>query len=287
MSHSRNAHTLGIALVATGALCWSTAGLVVRHLDLDPWQIMFWRSLFLMLGMAPVLAMRRKSVIQACRSAILPMLASGFLLAGCFIFFILALSATSVANTLFVMACSPLLAAVIGRVFFGERIGTRTWIAIAAAGLGVAITVWGSLQLGDFAGASFAFLVALCFSINANLVRHRRGHSMLPGVFLAGLISAVIAAPIALPSAPAPPDLWLLAYLGIVQLGMGLVLFTIGVRFVPAAQAVVIGLLEIVLGPLWVWLGHGEQPTAMALLGGGIVITAVATDAFLSVRNNR
>lgn len=281
MNEARRDYLAGVAMIAAGALCWSTAGLVVRGVDVGPWEITFWRSAFMTLAMVPILFWRRASVRLDLRHAGWSMVLSGALLAATFIFFILAISLTTVANALFVMACAPLLTAVIGRVFFGEPVASHTWIAIAAAACGVALMVWNSLQAGGFLGALLAFLVAFCFSINANIVRQKRQISMLPGVFLAGLFSTIVVAPLALPSIATSGQIVLLSFLGVVQLGLGLVLFTIGTRTVPAAQAVIIGLLEIVLGPFWVWLAFDERPASLALVGGGIVLLAVIFNALV------
>jgi len=283
MSQIDRSYAIGVVLIASGALCWSTAGLIVRGVDAGPWEITFWRSAFMTLALLPLLLARRVQVLADLRAAGWSMVLSGALLAATFILFILALSHTTVANALFVMACAPLLTAVIGRVFFGEPVQTYTWIAILAAAAGVALMVWNSLQAGGLIGAAMAFLVALFFSINANIVRRNRAISMLPGVFLAGLFSTIVAAPFALPPTAGTAEIGLLALLGVVQLGLGLVLFTIGTRTVPAAQAVVIGLLEIVLGPFWVWLAFDEQPGPLALIGGIVVLAAVAGNALFGV----
>jgi len=287
MNEARKDYLTGVAMIAAGALCWSTAGLVVRGVDVGPWEITFWRSAFMTLAMLPILLWRRASLRLDLRHAGWSMVLSGALLAATFIFFILAISLTTVANALFVMACAPLLTAVIGRVFFGESVASHTWIAIAAAACGVALMVWNSLQAGGLLGALLAFLVAFCFSINANIVRQKRQISMLPGVFLAGLFSAIVVAPFALPSIATSGQIVLLSFLGVVQLGLGLVLFTIGTRTVPAAQAVIIGLLEIVLGPFWVWLAFDERPAALALLGGVIVLLAVIFNALVGATRRR
>ncbi|MGE0152773.1 MAG: DMT family transporter [Reyranellaceae bacterium] len=281
MTAPHKGYALGIALIAVAALCWSTAGLVVRGVGVGPWEITFWRSAFMTLAMLPILFWQRQRLRADLRHSGWAMIVSGALLAATFIFFILAISLTTVANALFVMACAPLLTAVIGRLFFHEPVAGHTWLAMAAALLGVALMVWNSLQAGGLWGAVLAFLVAFCFSINANIVRHRRQVSMLPGIFLAGLFSTAAAAPFALPIDADWGEIGALAFLGVIQLGLGLVLFTIGARTVPAAQAVIIGLLEIVLGPFWVWLAFDERPATLALIGGLIVLAAVIANALV------
>ena len=283
MTENRRSYAIGVALIATAALCWSTAGLIVRGVDAGPWEITFWRSAFMTLAMVPILLMRRDQVIADIRAAGWSMVVSGALLAATFILFILALSHTTVANALFVMACAPLLTAVIGRVFFGEPVAAHTWGAIAAAACGVALMVCNRVEAAGVPGAVRGPLVRLFVPTNPNSAGHNRRISMLPGVFLAGLFSSIVAVPFALPPTAGGVEIGLLAFLGVVQLGLGLVLFTIGTRTVPAAQAVVIGLLEIVLGPFWVWLAFGEQPAAIALFGGVIVVAAVIGNAGFGV----
>ena len=279
-SHAKG-YTLGVVLIALGALCWSTAGLIVRGVNAGPWEITFWRSAFMTLAMLPIMLIRRSELRMDLRQAGWSMVLSGVLLAATFIFFILAISLTTVANALFVMACAPLLTAVIGRLFFKEHVASHTWFAIAAALVGVGLMVWNSLQAGGLLGALLAFLVAFFFSINANIVRQRRQISMLPGIFFAGLFSTIAATPLALPPTTDWAEIGLLCFIGVVQLGLGLVLFTIGARTVPAAQAVIIGLLEIVLGPFWVWLAFDERPALLALVGGAIVLVAVIVNALI------
>lgn len=286
-TEDRRAHFLGVILVAAGAICWSAAGLVMRGLALNAWEIAFWRSAFLCLGMLPLLIVQRRAALEAWRAARWPLIASGFLLAGCFICFILALAHTTVANALFVIASGPLLAAVIGRLFFGEPVSRSTVIAIGASAAGVAIMVGHSVRMEGGLGAMFALTVALFFSINVNLVRQHRSVSLLPGVFLAGLLSALLTAPLALPSSPTPAEFGRLAFLGLIQLGLGFVLFTAGARSVPAAQALIISLLEVVLGPLWVWFAFSEKPAVTVLVGGAIVVASVIGNTLVWVSGRR
>ena len=113
MSQIDRSYAIGVVLIASGALCWSTAGLIVRGVDASAWEITFWRSAFMTLALLPLLLARRAQVLADLRAAGWSMVLSGALLAATFILFILALSHTTVANALFVMACAPLLTAVL------------------------------------------------------------------------------------------------------------------------------------------------------------------------------
>lgn len=268
-------------MIAAGAICWSTAGVVVRHVEADGWHVTFWRSAFMTVAMIPLLTFQWRQVAGDARRAGGAMLVSGVLLAATFVFFILALDHTTVANTLVVMATAPFLTALIGRIFLHERVTPATWAAIAVATVGICMSVVDALADRGWLGSLLAFLTALCFSINTNVVRHNRAYGMVPAVMLAGLFSALAALPMANPLDTSPGDLPWLAFLGIVQLGVGLVLFVIGARHVPGAQAGLVALLEIVLGPIWVWFGYGERPGTLGLVGGAVVLAAVIGNTLL------
>jgi drug/metabolite transporter (DMT)-like permease len=282
---SNHSYVLGAALVASGAVCWSFGGLVVRTLEASAWEIVFWRSLFMAIVVGLYLAVwQRASTVEGLRRSLGPMLLCGLCLSGAFIGFILALRETTVANVLIVLASAPLMAALIARVVLHEPVRWNTWLALLAALAGVGLMVSDSLSTHGLAGSLLAGFCALCFAVHKVVLRTQPGIDMVPTVVLAGLISAVITLPLAWPF-PAPADEvpWL-AFLGIVQLGLGLVLFTIGLRYLPVAQAGLIALLETVLGPLWVWLAIGEAPSTAGLLGGAVVLGAMAANTLIESR---
>lgn len=282
---SNPSYVLGVALVASGAVCWSFGGLVVRTLEANAWEIVFWRSLFMAIVVGLYLAIwQRASTVEGLRRALGPMLLCGLCLSGAFIGFILALRETTVANVLVVLASTPLIAALIARVVLREPVRWNTWLALLAALAGVGLMVGDALSTHGLAGSLLAGFCAACFAVHKVVLRTQPGIDMVPTVVLAGLISAAITLPLAWPfPAPASEVPWL-AFLGIVQLGLGLVLFTIGLRYLPVAQAGLIALLETVLGPLWVWLAIGEAPSAAGLLGGGVVLGALAANTLLEGR---
>ena len=278
-------YALGVALVAGGALCWSFGGLVVRILEASAWEIVFWRSAFMALVVGAYLAIwRRKTALYGLRHALGAMLLSGLSLSGSFIVFILAIKETTVANVLVVTASAPLMAALMARVVLREPVHRTTWLTMTAALAGVALMVSDSLSTHGLAGSVLALACAACFATNMVVLRTRPDVDMMPTVVLGGLISAAITLPLAWPfPAPLREVPWL-AFLGVVQVGLGLVLFTTGLRYLPAAQASLVALLETVLGPLWVWLAVGETPSTAGLLGGAVVLGALAANTLLHGR---
>ena len=111
------------------------------------------------------------------------------------------------------------------------------------------------------------------------ITRWRRDVSMAPATCLSQLILVVAMLPFASPGAIGGDDVGWLAALGIGQIGLGFVLLTVGARLIPAAQVGLITLLEIVLGPIWVWLALDERPSTLTLAGGAIVVAAIVLQA--------
>ena len=267
-------HRRGRLYVALAALAWSTAGLLQRELTTDTATQLAGRALFAFLGvLAYVVVSERGHVVGALRAVGRAGLVFAALTAVSSGTFIIALNHTSVANVLFMLAVAPVLAAALGTLI-GEQVTARTWVAIAIAVGGVALMVGGP-DRPNAIGTSVALLCAATFAVTLVIARHRREVSMAPATCLSQLLVFVCAAPFASPSQAGGKDLALLIGLGVGQIGLGLILFTIGARLIPAAEVGLITLLEIILGPVWVWLSRGERPGAATLAGGAIVLGAV------------
>ncbi len=271
----------GQLAVALAAVVWSTAGVLQRQLSVDVATQVAGRALFAAVAVATYVAVaERGRVVDACRSVG----GAGVGFAACLAVssgaFIVALNHASVAQVLFIQAIAPVLAALLGRGLLGERLSARTIVAMAIALLGVGVMV-GSPGGGSALGDGLSGLMALGFAVAIVIARHRRAVSMAPATGLAQVMLLVAAAPVALVdrvSIGVPDVLWL-ALFGAGQIGIGLILLTIGARLIPAAQVALISLLEVVLGPLWVWLAVGEQPAAATVIGGAVVVAAVILQA--------
>jgi len=289
MSHPA-ARPRAIAMMVVAAICWSTGGVLVRQLDLrDAWEIVFWRSLFMTFFVLGVLvAMHRSRTIAAIRAVGWPGLAAGAFLSCTFFFFIASLTRTTVANTCVLMSVSPFLAAIAGRLFLGERVPGRTWLAMAVAFAGIVVMFADAVDAGRVLGNLLALGVSCFFAAQVTVLRkYHATVDMLPQVMIAGVISIVVAAPLALPFTATPRDLGVLAVLGCVQLGTGCLLATAASRHLSATQLGLLALLEPILGPIWVWALMGEHPGAMALVGGAIVLSAVIVNEAVAAWRTR
>lgn len=265
---------------------WSTAGVVTRHVEkATAFELVFWRSLFAFLFVALVLlALRRNPGKMGW-----PGMLSGALWGVMFTAFMLALSLTTTANALVVMSISPLLTTVLSSVALrGDPIPLGTWIAAAAAAAGIAWMFAADLHAHtarDLAGMLIAAAIPLASAINVVTLRAAgEQFDLRPAVMLGGAISCLVALPLALPLQATSKDIALLAFLGVFQLGLPCVLLVLASRVLLAPEMALIGLLEVVLGPLWAWLGAGEVPARSTLTGGAIVLGALIANELITFR---
>jgi drug/metabolite transporter (DMT)-like permease len=204
----------------------------------------------------------------------------------------LALTFTTVANTLLVLSLGPLITALLARAVLKSPIVLRTWAAIAAATAGI---VWMASQAAPattggkpLAGMLIAFAVPVASAINlVTLQKTRARVDLVPAVFLGGVISAALMLPLAAPFQATPLDLLLLAVLGFFQLGLPCMLMVVAARSLSAPEVSLLALLEVVLGPLWAWLGAGEVPAAATISGGAVVLGALVLNELAALRAGR
>ena len=265
----------GQIYVALAAVAWSTAGVLQRQLELDTATQVFGRAVFAASALlAYVAVVERGRVVHAFRSVGVAGVAVALCVAVASAGFIAALNYASVARVLFLLAASPVMAALLARVVLGEPITRRTAWAMALALVGVTVML-GAPGEGSLTGDGLAFLAALAFAVMVVITRARHDVSMAPATCLSQVILVVAFLPFATPGEISGEDVGWLAALGIGQIGLGFALLTVGARLIPAAQVGLITLLEVVLGPLWVWLALDERPSTLTLVGGAIVIAAI------------
>jgi drug/metabolite transporter (DMT)-like permease len=268
----------GRTYVALAAVAWSTAGLFQRELSVSTATQVAGRAVFAAAGLVLYVAMvERRATLRAFRAIGRDGIAVVALLAVSSASFLVALNHASVANVLFMQALAPILAAALGTAL-GDPVSRRTWVAMAIAVAGVAVMVGGP-GAPSALGQGLSLVMAASFAATLVITRHRRDVSMAPATFLSQVLVLAVAAPFASTAAVGSLDLVLLATLGVCQIGLGFVFLTIGARLIPAGEVALITLLEIVLGPLWVWAFLAERPSTATLVGGLVVLAAVVLEA--------
>jgi drug/metabolite transporter (DMT)-like permease len=266
----------GVLFLALAAICWSMAGLFTRLIALDPWTILFWRGIFgaLLTGActlwltggdpAAILRFRRG------HWSILLWMTLGTLA------FIPALALTSVASVAIIYATTPLIVAGLSRIWLGERIRAVTVLAGLIATGGVAVMASDRSAEISTAGLVLAFAMAFSMAMTTVAFRKHPDAGCWPIGCLSNALTAIVTALLAQPFAVTPVDLVYLLLFGLVQMTLGLGLFVMGTRRLPAADAAIIGLIEAPLAPLWVWLAVDEAPSGRTMIGGALVLAAAA-----------
>lgn len=295
MSHGR-----AVVVMVIAALLWSVAGVVARHLQAaQGFEVTFWRSASNALALVLLLSWLRgpgrlwTSIRHGGRTLWL----SGLCWSVMFTAFMMAITLTTVANVLVTMAVSPLLTALVAWAALGHRLPARTWGAIAAAGAGIAWMYAGELRTGDarhWAGMGVAVGVPIAAAVNWTVLQHERGRAAagqatdyMPAVLIGAALSALFTLGPALPFQATPRDLGMLSMLGLVQLAIPCLMAVAAARVLSAPEVALLGLLEVIFGVLWAWLGAGEAPSAAVLGGGALVIAALVANELLGLPSHR
>jgi drug/metabolite transporter (DMT)-like permease len=317
---NRPGHTQAVFLMVAVTLMWSIAGVVSRQLEAAArFEVTFWRSAFTALSLLVILPIWRAAdrasgaVVQqpAGQGALFrhwgvqarsrTYWVSGACWATMFTAFMLALTFTSVANVLVVMSAGPLFTALVARVFIGQRLPLRTWLAIMAAGAGIVYMygsqMWAALTdpaasaSGLVLGSLFALCVPVAGAINWTVVQRSQQHGepidLVPAVLGGAVISSLATLPLAMPFAATGGDIAWLAMLGLVQLAIPCTLAVVCARSLKAPEVSLLALLEVIFGIVWAWLWANETPGREVLLGGSVVIAALLLNELAGWRDRQ
>ena len=267
---------------------WSVSGIGVRFIEsATAWQINFYRSSSMAMFVFLYLIIRyRFGLLRILKESGVVSIVAGLILSGAMICNIVALVHTTVANAVLVMAAGPVLAAVIGGILLKEKTRPILWVSIFLALVGIAVMVGGNYSQDRLFGDLVAMLGVVFFGFYAVSIRYGKAIDMTPAVMFGGISGAVVAALICVTtktgfSIPAM-DFYLCFLLGIVQVGIGNVLFAVAAQSVPAVGLTLYALGEPVLAPLWAWLGVGEAPSFLTLVGGSILMCGLLLHVFSS-----
>ena len=267
----------GVTLVALAGVLWSTGGLFVRALEaLDLWTMLAWRSLFAALALAVVVLFRHRArTLTALRRMGWPGLVAIPIALVSMTSFVVSVTLTTVANVMIVYATVPFIAAGIGFLWNGERPNRRVLLASGVAFLGIAIMAGASASFDDVLGNAVALLMTVTFATQLVMARRYPTLEMAPVNGAGAALCAVLFFPFASTVIPDPQQLGILVAFGIATTAGAYVLFLVGGRYIPSGEAGLIGMLDVVLAPLWVWLLFAEQPGTAALIGGAVVLGSV------------
>ncbi|MEC5215476.1 drug/metabolite transporter (DMT)-like permease [Actimicrobium sp. GrIS 1.19] len=290
LASSSFSHNRAVLVMICAATLWSIAGVLTRHLEVARgFEVTFWRSLFAAVFVVGALLWQKRGRAVANVLALGPVgLLSGLMWAVMFCCFMIALTMTTVANTLVVMSISPLLTALLAWALLRQKIAARTWLAIAVAFVGM---VWmfvrgmAHVSAGQLLGMGIALGVPLASSINVIVLKKAGARvDLIPAVLVGGLVSALLMLPLSLPMQASAHDIGILAILGFFQLGFPCMLMVAASRSLAAPEIALLALIEVLLGPIWAWLGAGEVPANETLAGGALVVAALVFNELVALR---
>ncbi|MCP4333915.1 MAG: DMT family transporter [Gammaproteobacteria bacterium] len=276
----------GVVLVLLAGVFWSSMGVGIRLIEeANVWQILFYRSIALAIFLFCIITYKSGyRPVAAVRSAGIAGVIGALGLVAAFSGGVYAIQTTTVANAMFLFAAAPFLAAVFGWIILREQVRKATWIAMIFASIGIAIMVINGFAAGRLIGNLSAIASAFGFAVFSIALRWGKLEDMLPAVFLAGVFTFVTAGVICLSKgysfALPRSDIGSAITLGYLQVGMGLVIYTVGSKVVPAAELTLLSMTEVLLGPFWVWIFMGESVSFYTLFGGSVLMMAIAGNAF-------
>ncbi len=274
-------HGKGIGAVVIASVSWSTGGLFVKLLPFNAMTILFYRSLFAGVLFAVVY---RREILMVNK---LSWIASGFY-ALLLISFVSATKLTTAANAIFLQYTAPIYVLLLEPRLFGLKMQRVNIVTIVACVVGMGLFFSDNLQGGGGLGNVIAlcsglFLAGLLLSQRMNDHKH-----YISAVFWGNVWIILLGFPFFM-AAPIPKIVQngMLLFLGFVQIGLGYLLFTYGLKRTLAIESALLAMIEPVLNPVWVWIGFGEQPSIQALVGGSIIITALVIRIIVIEFGNR
>ncbi len=282
-------YVFGVVCVLMGGLCLSSAGILVRHIEqADGWQILFFRSATFFIMLSAILTVRyRSGTLSAFRAVGWRGMVVAISLGLGSVCYIFALLNTTVANVMFIIGASPLVAAAAGWLFLSERVSLLSVAAMFVALAGIGLMFVDGFLTGHWLGMIIALGVVIGFVIMLVILRGAKDTDMLPATCMAGLVAASISAVMATDLNITRHDFVIALLLGSVQYGAGFILYTIATRHIQAAEVALFALSESILAPMWVWIGVGEKPSRLTLIGCAVVLLSVVFHCMIAIRKSR
>ena len=277
-----SSHVSPLLLVLGAAVLWSTGGLFIKATPLSAFEISFGRSLCAALTVA-YFTRREGFRLNAVTAA------GAVLYAALLLLFVVASKLTTAANAIFLQYTAPLYVLVLEPLFYKEKFRRADLSVVAVCVVGMSLFFVGKLRPQDVSGNLAALLSGLCFAFYILLLRHphARRVNRASSVIYGNLLLVLFTAPAGLSALDdmTGRDAASVLYLGVVQIGLAYTLFTLGMaRGVRSLDAGIVGYIEPVLNPVWVYLFLGERPSAWAIIGGAIIIAAVAAHTVVGAR---
>jgi drug/metabolite transporter (DMT)-like permease len=270
-------HLRGILFVVGAALFWSFGGLWIKLVEMNGLAVAGGRSA---IAAALVWMYMRGARPRMTREMLLGAVAY----AGTVIFFVLANKNTTAANAILIQYTAPVYVALLSSRMLRERIGRLDWLTIVVVIGGMVLLMLDGLTSGGLFGNILALVSGVFFALCVIAIRLGRGGNAIGMVLYGNVLTAVIGLPFAVATPPGASDLLYLALLGVVQLGLGYILFVEGLKSVSAIEGALLPVIEPVLNPVWVAIFAAERPSVVTIIGGALIVGAVTLRSLTRAR---
>ena len=281
----QNNYFLGFVLVVISGLVWSLGAPLVRFLeDAEHYRLpfLFYRGITLFLVViAYVLLREGRNFLNSLKRIDIWSVFGGLVLSLTMFGWIYALTTTTVAVSLLMLALAPILTAFLGYLILGEKLSRVTLVNMVIVVVGVFVMVWDAEKSSTLIGATYGFFVALGFAVYTITIRHNPEIPKLLTPALAGLFSVILVSILLVATGTSfemPPINIGISFIHSVVIAVGLILFGLGAKYLPSAELVLLTLLEVVAGIFWAWLpiiGINEIPETNTIIGGLFILTAI------------
>jgi drug/metabolite transporter (DMT)-like permease len=282
-------YTFGVSLVIFGGIFLSLSGILLRNLEsASGWQILFYRGIAFSFMLFLILLLKyRKGTVTAFKAIGKPGLWAALALGLGSVCYVFAILLTTVANAVFIIGAAPLATAFTGWLILGEKTSKFGITAMLISLVGIGLMFADGLIEGRWLGNVAALVVVVSFVIFLLVLRSCQKVDMLPATCLGGLVMAAVGGLFADDLVISNQDLVIALLMGTLQFGIGFFCFTVATRYILASEVALFALTESILGPIWVWIGVGEQPSQLTIAGSLIVLVCVSAYCIAGIRQER
>jgi drug/metabolite transporter (DMT)-like permease len=282
-------YTFGVSLVIFGGIFLSLSGILLRNLEsASGWQILFYRGIAFSFMLFLILLLKyRKGTVTAFKAIGKPGLWAALALGLGSVCYVFAILLTTVANAVFIIGAAPLATAFTGWLILGGKTSKFGITTMLISLVGIGLMFADGLIEGRWLGNVAALVVVVSFVIFLLVLRSCQKVDMLPATCLGGLVMAAVGGIFADDLVISNHDLVIALLMGTLQFGIGFFCFTIAARYIMASEVALFALTESILGPIWVWIGVGEQPSQLTIAGSLIVLICVGAYCIVGIRQER
>ena len=278
----------GSFLAFVGVMFITPDSLFIRLSNIDTWSLLFYRGAIpFVIVLIGLVLFYKKNFFNALFKIGLAGIFYVISFSICNITFIISIQNTNVANTLIMVAMAPMLSAILAAIFLKEPTNKETWVAIFVTFFSVTFIFYDSIQIGNIVGDLFGFVTALGLAINANLARFAKDRDLVPSAVIGKLVVAIFAFFFVENFDLVAADKIIAPLMCIMCVAIPFVLVTIAPRYISAPEVNLFFLLEVILGPIWVWLIIKEQPSVQTIIGGIVIIITIALHSFLALKKTQ